>query len=62
MPSPQGVTDLDMLYLDVSQEEEGLHHFLGILKEIELSRLKCVAIDNEYLIDGVVDLHSTKAV
>jgi hypothetical protein len=32
--------DLDILHIDLSQEEEGLHHFLGILKEIELIRLK----------------------
>jgi hypothetical protein len=53
--------DLDILYLDISQEEEGLHLFFGILKEIELTRLKYVAIDEAYLYNGVVDLHLTKA-
>ncbi|PMD46790.1 hypothetical protein L207DRAFT_507669 [Hyaloscypha variabilis F] len=48
--------DLDILYLDLSQEEEGLHHFLGILKETELIRLKYVAIDSAYL-GGLVDSH-----
>jgi hypothetical protein len=52
--------DLDILYLDISQEEEGLHHFFGILKETELIRLKYVAIDSAYL-GGVVDLHLTTA-
>jgi hypothetical protein len=52
--------DLDILYVDTSQEEEGLHHFFGILKEIELARLKYVAIDEGYLIDEMVDIHSTK--
>jgi hypothetical protein len=53
--------DLDILYLDISQEEEGLHHFFGVLKETELTRLKYVAIDEAYLFNGLVDLHSTIA-
>jgi hypothetical protein len=53
--------DLDILYLDISQEEEGLHHFFGVLKESELIRLKYVAIDEAYLFNGVVDLHLTIA-
>jgi len=53
--------DLDTLYLDISQEEEGLLHFFGVLKEIELTRLKYVAIDEAYLYNGVVDLHLTIA-
>jgi hypothetical protein len=53
--------DLDILYLDTSQEEEGLRHFFGILKEIELARLKYVAIDEGYFIDEVVDIRLTKA-
>jgi hypothetical protein len=53
--------DLDILYIDISQEEEGLYYFFGILKEIELTRLKYVAINDAYLINGVVDLHLTMA-
>jgi hypothetical protein len=53
--------DLDILYLDISQEEEGLHHFFGILREIELTRLKYVAINEAYLCGGVVDIHLTIA-
>jgi hypothetical protein len=53
--------DLDILYLDISQEEEGLYHFFGVLKESELIRLKYVAIDEAYLFNGVVDLHLTIA-
>lgn len=53
--------DLDILYLDISQEEEGLYYLFGILKEIKLTRLKYVALDKEYLIGEVVDLHLTKA-
>jgi hypothetical protein len=53
--------DLDILYIDISQEEEGLHHLLGILKESELTRLKFVAIDEGYFVDVVADLHLTKA-
>lgn len=35
--------DLDMLYLDINQEEEGHHHFLGNLKKkTELSRPKSI--------------------
>jgi hypothetical protein len=34
---------------------------VGILKELELTRLKHVAIDEGYLFDRVVDLHLTKA-
>jgi hypothetical protein len=52
--------DLDILYLDCSQEE-GLNHFFGILKENELARLKYVAISEQYHIDEVVDLHMMKA-
>lgn len=52
--------DLDILYLDISQEEEGLHHLFGVLKEIELTRLRYVAIDYAYLAD-VLDLHLTIA-
>ena len=44
--------DLDILYLDYSQKEEGLYKVLRILKEIELPRLKYVAIDEEYLINS----------
>jgi hypothetical protein len=51
--------DLDILYLDISQEEEGLYHFFGILKETELTCLKYVAIDEAYL-DGI-DLNLTIA-
>ena len=43
---------LYILYLDYSQNEEGLYYFLGILKEIELARLKYVAINEEYLINS----------
>lgn len=53
--------DLDILYLNGSQEKEGLYHFFGILKEIELTRLKFVAIDKGYLVNKVVDLHLIKA-
>jgi hypothetical protein len=53
--------DLDILYLDISQEEEGLYYFFGILKEIELTRLKYVAIDEAYLCGRVVDVHLTIA-
>jgi hypothetical protein len=53
--------DLNILYLDISQEEEGFHHFFGVLKETELTRLKYAAIDEAYLFDGVVDLHLTIA-
>jgi hypothetical protein len=53
--------DPDILYLDMSQEEDGLRHFFGIVKEIELARLKYVAIDEEYLGDTIVDLHLVKA-
>lgn len=53
--------DLDTLYFDISQEEEGLHRFFGVLKETELARLKYVAIDEAYLAVGVVDLHSSSA-
>jgi len=49
--------DLDVLSLDICREEEGVSHFLGILKEIELARLKYIAINEEYLMDGVVDLY-----
>jgi hypothetical protein len=52
--------DLDILYLDISQEE-GLHHFFGVLKETELTRLKYVAINEAYLFNGVVDLYLTIA-
>jgi hypothetical protein len=51
--------DFDILYLDIGQEEEGLHHFFGVSKETKLTRLKYVAIDEAYL--GVVDLHLTIA-
>lgn len=53
--------DLDILYLDMSQEEEGLYHLFGILKEIELARLKYIAIDEGYLGDSIFDLHLVKA-
>ena len=53
--------DLDTLYLDISQEEEGLHHFFGILKGVELARLKYVAIDEAYFINSTFDLHSIKS-
>jgi hypothetical protein len=53
--------NLDVLYIDGSQEEDGLHHFFGILKEIELARLKYVAVDEGYFIEEMVDIHSTKA-
>jgi hypothetical protein len=46
---------------DISQEEEALHPFFGVLKETELTRLKYVAIDEAYLLDGLVDLHLTIA-
>ena len=52
--------DLDILYLDISEEEEGLNHFFGILKETELIRLKYVAIDSAYL-GGVADFQLTTA-
>jgi hypothetical protein len=53
--------DLDILYLDVSQEEDGLYRLFGILKETELARLKYIAIDEAYLGDGLPDFHSTIA-
>ncbi len=53
--------DLDVLYFDISQEEEGLHRLFGVLKETELARLKYVAIGEEYLEDGVVDIDSAIA-
>jgi hypothetical protein len=49
--------DLYILYLDISQEEEGLRHLFGIWKEIELARLKYVAIDEGYLGDSIYDLN-----
>lgn len=52
--------DLDILYLDMSQEEDGLRHFFGIAKEIELARLKYVSIDEGYLGDNMIDLHLVK--
>ena len=53
--------DLDILYLDISQEEEGLYYLFGILKEIELTCLKYIAINEAYLPDGMVDFHLMKA-
>ena len=50
-----------VLYLDVSQEEDGLYRLFGILKETELARLKYVAIDEGYLGDGLADFLSTIA-
>ncbi|KAH7308863.1 hypothetical protein BKA65DRAFT_520062 [Rhexocercosporidium sp. MPI-PUGE-AT-0058] len=47
--------DFDILYLDISQEEDGLYRLFGILKETELARLKYAAIDETYLGDGLVD-------
>lgn len=52
--------DLDTLYLDISQEEDGLHRLFGVLKETELARLKYVAIDEAYL-SVRVDFDSTTA-
>jgi hypothetical protein len=52
---------LDILYLDISQEENGLCHLFGVLKEIELTYLKYVAIDESYLIDDEVGLDLTTA-
>ncbi|KAH6699876.1 hypothetical protein BKA61DRAFT_582725 [Leptodontidium sp. MPI-SDFR-AT-0119] len=53
--------DLDILYLDISQEEDGLYRLFGVLKETELARLKYVAIDEAYLGDGLAGFHSTIA-
>jgi hypothetical protein len=52
--------DLDILYLDISEEEEGLNHLFGVLKKTELIRLKYVAIDSAYL-GGVADFQLTTA-
>ncbi|KAF8851885.1 hypothetical protein BDZ45DRAFT_678792 [Acephala macrosclerotiorum] len=52
--------DLDVLYLDISQEEEALPHLLGILKENELTRLKNFAIDETYLNLGIIGPHLAK--
>jgi hypothetical protein len=35
--------------------------FSGVLKEIELTCLEYVAMDEAYLLDGVIDLHLTIA-
>lgn len=51
--------DLDILYLDISQEEEGLFRLFGILKETELTRLKYVAIEDTYLHDVMNNHHLT---
>lgn len=53
--------DLDILYIDISQEEESLYRLFGVLKEAELARLKYVAIDEGYLEDGFSFLHHTIA-
>ena len=41
--------DLDILYFDFSDREEGLNHLFAALKKTELIRLKYVAIDSAYL-------------
>jgi hypothetical protein len=51
--------DLDTLYFNVSEEEEGLAHFLGILKEREIARLKYVPVDDEYL-GRIADIYFTR--
>ncbi|KAL5315180.1 hypothetical protein ACEPPN_017831 [Leptodophora sp. 'Broadleaf-Isolate-01'] len=53
--------DLDVLYLDISQEEDGLHRLFGVLKRTELTALKYVAIDEAYLIEVVANPLSTSA-
>ncbi|KAH6694341.1 hypothetical protein BKA61DRAFT_683658 [Leptodontidium sp. MPI-SDFR-AT-0119] len=45
--------DLDVLYLDISQEEDSLYRLFRILKETKLARLKYAAIDEAYLGDGL---------
>ncbi|KAH7360234.1 hypothetical protein BKA65DRAFT_492661 [Rhexocercosporidium sp. MPI-PUGE-AT-0058] len=47
--------DLDVLYIDIALQEDGLHRLFGVLKEKELASLKYVAVDEEYLDDAVVD-------
>ncbi|KAG4433689.1 hypothetical protein IFR05_010828 [Cadophora sp. M221] len=52
---------IDILYIDVALEEDGLHRLLGVLKETELASLKYVAIDDAYLEDSVVNHGSASA-
>ncbi len=51
--------DLDILYLDISQEEDGLYRLFGVWKETELVRLKYVAINKGYLRHGIAGFQST---
>jgi len=44
--------DIDILHLEMTLEEDSIPHFVGMLKETELARLKYFAMDEVYVNDA----------
>ncbi|KAL3420274.1 hypothetical protein PVAG01_08773 [Phlyctema vagabunda] len=53
---------IDILYVDVSQEEEGLYRLFAMFKEAELRSLEHFALDEGFLLDELTNFQSKVAV